>query len=115
MQEQRQVTFTAQNTLEMMGTDDTSGKKSKLAMSVDMDTEVNYILIGTSTAMTYQIWSGDRAVGQGVVGSGGTIGVFPSTNTIAPGSFVCLAGEEISVEISNATATPSAMLVIERE
>lgn len=115
MQEQREVLFAAAGTKEMLGTDDITGRKSKLAHSVEVITAVGILIIATTTAVSFTITSGDRTVASGKVGTGGTVGKFPSTNDVAPISFLCFEGEELSVEVTNATGTPSVMMVIERD
>lgn len=115
MQEQREILFAAAGTKEMLGTDDVTGKKSKLSQSANVITAVGILLIATTVSSDFQIFSGDRTVASGRVGTGGTIGKFPSTNDAAPISFLCFPNEELSVEITSATGTPSVMMVIERD
>jgi len=115
MQEQREVLFAAAGTQEMLGTDDLTGKKSKLSQSAGVVTAVGILIVATTVSVSFQIFSGDRTVASGKISTGGTIGKFPSTNDAAPISFLCYPGEELSVEVTNATGTPSVMMVIERD
>lgn len=115
MQEQREILFAAAGTQEMLGTDDVTGKKSKLAQSANVITAVGILILATTVSSDFTVTSGDRVVASGRISSGGTIGVFPSTNDSAPISFLCFPGEELSVSVTSATGTPSIMMVIERD
>jgi len=114
MQENREVLFAAAGNFEMLGTDDVTGRESGLKGAVDEDTEVELSIVGTTTAVDFEVSSGGRTVGRGRIATGGTIGVFPTPDRPQL-VFTCFAGEELSVFVTNSTGTPSVMLTIERE
>lgn len=114
MDESREVLFAAAGTQDILGTDDLSGKKSLLAGAHDVDTEVAFMIIGTTTSMTYELLAGSRTISRGQVSTGGTIGVQPTPTTAAVKTAVVLAGEELTMPITSTTGTPSCMVTIER-
>lgn len=114
MQENRQVTFAAAGNFEMLSTDDVTGRESALKGSVDEDTSVEVSLIASTTAVDFEVQSGGRTIGRGRIGTGGTVGVFPTPDRPQL-AFTCFAGEELSVFVTNSTGTPSVMMTIERE
>jgi len=114
MQENREVLFAAAGNFEMMCTDDVTGRKSGLAQSVEIDTLVQLSIVATTVATSFEVQSGSRTVARGRTATGGTIGVFPTPDRPQV-EFVCFAGEELSVFVTNTTGTPSVMMAIERE
>lgn len=115
MTEDREVLFAAAGTQDLLSTDDLTGRKSLLAGAVDFDTVVTFMIQATTTAVDYEILSGSRTVARGRISTGGTIGLMPTPTTAAQKSFLCLAGEELTAPVTNATGTPSVMMIIDRE
>ena len=114
MDESREVLFAAAGTQDILGTDDLSGKKSLLAGAHDVPTEVSFMVIGTTTSMTYELLAGSRTVSRGQVSTGGTIGIQPTPTTAAVKTAIVLPGEELTMPITSTTGTPSCMVTIER-
>jgi len=116
MREYRQVELANAGNGEMLSTDDITGKKSMLAQAVDSDTEVTYAFLAEDALVDLEVLSGDRTVVRGRLSDGLTAGGMPNPNDAFAGSFRCLAGEEISIFISNTSSgTPRVALVIDRE